>query len=366
MTLHFYLARRFLSHFALLFGAFFALALLTDATALLGQFGDKDMGVAETLRLALLKAPSGVYQMLSMIVILAALLMFRGLSRSSELVATRAAGVSALRTVAAPVSAAVLLGVFGLVAYNPLASTALAQFETETSRFQNGVVSTFSLSRQGLWLRQGSPTGQTVVFAARANYDATRLSEVTFFEFARDGKAQRRIEAASATLYDGAWHLGPGKVWSISVDDEVPDKQSQNFDSMKVGSNISSDQILESFGDPTTIPLWDLPAFIARLDRSGFTTSRHRTYFQIELSTPLLLAAMVILGAAFSMQHARKGGAGRKILFAVISGLAVYIIQDFAQILGSNGAVPVIAAAWGPPFAALLLALGLLLNLEEG
>ena len=92
MTLHLYLARRFLYRFLAIFGAFFALATLTDASAIFGAYESANLNLFDTLRLALLKAPSGVTQLLSMIVVLSSLTMFLGLSRSSELVATRAAG----------------------------------------------------------------------------------------------------------------------------------------------------------------------------------------------------------------------------------------------------------------------------------
>ena len=366
MTLHLYLARRFLWRFAALFMGFFALAVITDATALLGQFDSARVGLTDTLRLVLLKAPTGVYQLLPMIVVLASLALFLGLSRSSELVATRAAGFSALKSLVAPVLAAFIVGLIAVLAFNPLASATLRKFESETGRYRSGTVSSFSLTRSGLWLRQGSPLGQTVIFAKRANFDATRLSGVTFFEFTDAGIALRRIETSFASLSNGAWHLGPGKYWQINQQGQVPDKTAREFDTLSLPSDLTSDQILNSFGDPATISIWDTQSFISRLERSGFSTSRHRVHFQIELATPVLLMGMVLLGAAFSMRHARSARTGLMVLITVMAGLAVFILQDFAEILGSNGAVPVLAAAWVPPLSAILFALGMILHLEDG
>jgi lipopolysaccharide export system permease protein len=366
MILHFYFGRRFLWMFLGIFGSFFALTLLTEATSLFGQFEDSSIGVTDTLRLAMLKAPAAVYQLMSMITILASLMLFLGLSRKSELVATRAAGQSGLKILAAPVVVAMLLGVVGVIAFNPLAATALRQFESETGRYKSGSLSSFSLSRKGLWLRQGSDLGQTVIFASRANFDATRLSGVKFFEFGETGIVARRIETTFAVLKDGAWHLGPGKSWEINHPGQVPDKTARAFTTMILPSELTSDQILDSFGDPSMISIWNMQSFIDRLERSGFATNKHRVYFQIELATPVLLAAMVLIGAALSMRHARSGRTGIMVLFTVVAGLAVFIFQDFAQILGSNGAIPIYAAAWGPPASAALFALGLLLHMEDG
>jgi lipopolysaccharide export system permease protein len=57
---------------------------------------------------------------------------------------------------------------------------------------------------------------------------------------------------------------------------------------------------------------------------------------------------------------------GLKVLFAVIAGFGLYYIRNFAQILGESGQIPVALAAWAPPVAALLLALGIILHLEDG
>ena len=47
-------------------------------------------------------------------------------------------------------------------------------------------------------------------------------------------------------------------------------------------------------------------------------------------------------------------------------GFGIYFIRNFAQILGESGQIPVALAAWSVPLAAILLSLGILLNLEDG
>lgn len=366
MTLHLYLARKFTWYFLAIFASFFALAVVTDAAALFGQFGDKNIGLSDILRLALLRAPSGVYQLLSIITVLASLVLYLSLSRKNELIATRAAGQSAFRSLAAPVLTAFLVGVIAVMALNPMAASSLRKFENETGRYKSGAASAFSLSRTGIWLRQGSKAGQTVIFAKKANFNATRLSGVTFWEFSKSGTALKRVEAAYARLANGGWNLGPGKYWVINRSGQVPDKTARRFKSLKLTSNLTSGQILDGFGNPSTVSIWNMQALIKRLKRSGFSTSKHQVYFQIELAKPLLLAAMVLIGGAFSMRHARAGGIGLAVLLTVLSGLMVYILQNFAQILGSSGAIPVAAAAWGPPVSAILLATGLILHKEDG
>ncbi|MGB5560093.1 MAG: LptF/LptG family permease, partial [Paracoccaceae bacterium] len=130
--------------------------------------------------------------------------------------------------------------------------------------------------------------------------------------------------------------------------------------------DLTRDQIRDSFGTPSAIPIWELPAFIDRLERAGFSARQHRVWLQMELALPLMLAAMVMIGAGFTMRHTRFGKTGMMVLLAILTGFATFFVRNFAQILGENGQIPILLAAWAPPIAAILMTLGLLLHLEDG
>ncbi len=86
----------------------------------------------------------------------------------------------------------------------------------------------------------------------------------------------------------------------------------------------------------------------------------------VELARPLFLVAMVLVGAAFTMRHSRLGGTGVAVLTSVLLGFTLYFVHNFARILGENGQIPVLLAAWAPPVASILLTMGLLLHAEDG
>ena len=86
----------------------------------------------------------------------------------------------------------------------------------------------------------------------------------------------------------------------------------------------------------------------------------------VNLVIAVLLAAMVLIAAGFTMRHARAGKTGQMVLLALAGGFLIFFLRSFAQILGENGQIPVVLAAWSPPIAAAFLALGLLLHLEDG
>ncbi len=222
------------------------------------------------------------------------------------------------------------------------------------------------MTEEGLWLRQGGASGQTVIHAARSNLDGTTLFDATFLGFDQDGRPTYRIQAAEARLVTGAWEILDAKEWRFGSVAEIPEAVAFVAEKMSLASNLTRDQILDSFGTPSSIPIWELPNFINHLEAAGFSARIHRTYLHMELALPVLLVAMVLVGAGFTMRHTRFGRTGLMVMLALALGFTLYFIRNFAAILGENGQIPVILAAWGPPVAAVFLPLGLLLHLEDG
>ena len=364
MTLSLYFMRRFAKAVAQVFLVFLGILMLIEMVDQLRRFSTQGFGMTQAAELAALNVPSSLYRILPLIVILGSITMFVGLARSSELVVVRAAGRSGLRFLLAPVLAALIMGTFAVAVLNPMVAAMSKQYESAYAKYARGSESVLSISDSGLWLRQGGADGQTVIQAARTDLDGTKLYAASFLTYDNDGVPLTRIEAAEALLVQGAWQLTDAKSWDLTLPN--PEVAARHQASMRLASDLTRERIRDSFGKPSAIPIWDLPTYIARIEAAGFSARAHRVWFQMELALPLLLATMVLVAAGFTMRHARFGRTGQMVLLAILSGFAIFFLRNFAQVLGQNGQIPIALAAWGPPAAASLLALGLLLHLEDG
>ncbi len=364
MTLNLYIARKFLMNFLLIAAGFALILVLLDLVEELHRAADSSIGFAQAARLAALNMPDGLYRILPLITILAALALFLSLARSSELVVIRAAGRSALRMLLSPVLTALALGFFAVGLLNPIVAVSSEAYKALLSHYASGPENVLSISREGLWLRQTAAAGQTVIRADHSSLDGTRLVGATFISLDGKGQPVQRVEAARADLTHGAWQLTDAKIWHF--DTPNPEQSARQASEMTLPSDLTRQQIRDGFGNPSEIPIWQLPDFIERLRKAGFSAREHRVWLQMEMALPLLLAAMVLIGAGFTMRHVRFGRTGMMVLAALISGFAIYFLRNFAQALGNSGQIPIALAAWAPPLIAILLSLGLLLHLEDG
>lgn len=365
MTLSLYIARRFLGMVARVFLIFFAIMMLIDMIDQLRRFSDPGISLGEAAHLSLMAVPESLYRILPLIFVMASVALFLGLARSSELVIVRASGRSGLRFLLAPVVTALILGALAVMVFNPLVAATKKEFDRLWSQHAAGGGSVLSVSDSGLWLRQGGAEGQTVIQAARANADGTELFGVTFLRFDRTGIAQERIEAETAVLGEGAWELTRAKRWNLAATNPEAGALTE-MAGTRIVSDLTRDTIRDSFGAPSAIPIWELSSYIKGLESAGFSARSHRVWMQMELALPLLLAAMVLVAAGFTMRHARFGRTGTMVMLAMAGGFFIFFLRNFAQVLGENGQIPVILSAWIPPVAATFLALGLLLHLEDG
>jgi len=365
MILDFYFARRFATNFLLIGAVFLALILLIDLIEQLRRFEGVDVSFGQLFRLTLLNAPAAINEILPLLMILSTIMLFVGLARSSELVVTRATGRSGIRALAGPLAVAALIGGLAVSTLNPIVAATSNRYQQLADTYRTGGPAALSLSGEGLWLRQGSPRGQSVIHATGYRDEPLTLYGVTILTYAAGGGPVRRIMAQNARLDGDDWVLANVKVWPL-ITGLNPETSAEEHETLRLPTTLTQERIRDSVGSATSISIYDLPATIRELAQAGFSTKRHEVWFQAELARPLFLMAMVLVGAAFTMRHARFGGTGVAVLASVLLGFTLYFIRNFAQILGENGQIPVAMAAWAPPVAATLLMMGLLLHAEDG
>jgi Predicted permeases len=173
MILHMYIARRFLRSLGIVIAVFVGILLPIDIAEQMRRIGG-DQGLGAVVELSLLNLPRALYMWLPLFVMLATLVLFLGLARTSELVVVRGAGRSAIRSAASPVLVAFGIGVLALLILNPIVAATSREYQMTVARYQGAEQRTVSVSAEGLWLRQGTLSEQTVIHAEGTNSD-TRI-----------------------------------------------------------------------------------------------------------------------------------------------------------------------------------------------
>jgi lipopolysaccharide export system permease protein len=358
-TLWRYLAVQFITGVAAMYLGLLFLAFSLDVAGLIDHTTAKHVPTLTVIGMAILQLPDLGLKLMPFSVLLGGVFAFVRLSRSQELVAVRAAGVSAWSLLAPSLVVAVLLGVATVLLLTPLTSRMLVEYSAMEAKYIRGQESQLAISRNGLWLRQGDSKAQSVIHALRVTDQGLRLEEIIIFLYGPADKFLGRIDAKSGALGTGVWTLKDAWISDAAG-------KSMHRDIYELPTTLTPAQIQESFASPETMSFWDLPTFIKAARKAGFSATRYMLYFDSLLVLPALFAAMVFMAASFSLHHARMGGLLRVILYSALAGFGVYFFANIATALGDTGILPVALAASAPAAASILLGMTLVFHQEDG
>ena len=365
-TLTVYVALRFLAATSLMVLSLTGLVALFDFIELLRRAANRgDVGFGIAAEIAGMRLPFVAMQILPFGILLGGIVAFWRLTRSSELIVARAAGVSAWGFLLGPLAVAFLLGAAATAGLSPLSSALLARAERLDQAYlrTGGGFSTLAGGR--LWLRQADreldPRGVAII-AGRPlarGVAGFELHDVSIWRLSGDDRPLARIEAPRARLTPGTWGLDGAVSFGRDRGGTPPA-------AITLPTELTPERIQNSFASPETLSFWSLPEFIEVLEGAGFSAVRHRIQFQSLLALPSLALVMALLAAGFSMRSSRRGGVTQMIGAGVAAGFALFVLARVSNEFGEAGTLPVVLAAWAPTVAGMLLALALLLHLEEG
>ena len=359
-----YVVRQFLKAFGIALGVIMGVIYLFDVIELLRRASTHgNAGYAALLELGLLKLPQMLETVLPFSVLVGAMACLWQLTRSNELVVARAAGTSVWEILAPVVGTALLIGIVEITLFNPLSAALYRTYE----HMQDELALTspnnpLLFGENGLWLREGQGDKQIWIHAQAARQEGFILKLRGMSVTVTDQRNQLlySVEAPLGELKDGTFHLTNPAVMKPGV--AVTHQPSMDFT-----TQLTLARIQNNFASPESLSFWELPGFIKFFESAGFSANRQRLYFQSLLAMPLLLCAMMLLAAVFSLTpNLRSGGVATRVAAATGSGFVLYFFTRVVYALGVSATLPVSMAAWSPAVVVSLIGLGALFHLEDG
>jgi lipopolysaccharide export system permease protein len=359
-TLSVYLGRQFLTSLGVALLGLGTLVFLFDMIEQLRRASGENIGFGVVVGMSLLQLPTLLQKILPFAALFGGMFAFARLTRTHELVVARAAGVSVWQFMMPAFLITFALGAFVVTVFNPLAALLANRHELLEARYFQGRPTLLSVTRTGLWFRHATEGGHEVLHARAVSQQGVELVDVIIIQQAgANDRYVGRIDAKSAILRDGYWDLTDA---TISPADGRPEKHPR----YQLRTELTLGQMQDSFASPETISFWSLPRFIALLKDSGFAAVKHRLHWHSILSAPLLLLAMVLIAATFSLRLTRRGGTGLLVTGGILAGFVFFVLSDVVLAFGLSGKIPAVLAAWTPAGVSTLIGLSLMFHLEDG
>lgn len=355
-----YVGRQFLGWCGSTFCALVFLIALFDAIELLRRTSSIEaVTLGTVIAMTLFKLPHLAQEAIPFAVLFGGMMAFWRLNRHHELVVARAAGLSAWEFLLPVLLIAFTIGAIKLTVYSPFSSAMLMHFERLEAQYIRGKPSLAAISGEGLWLRQSTKDGHYVLHAAGIHPQRMELNQVLVLGLRGDDRFDYRIDAEQAVLEPGVWRLVNARI-------NRPNAAAIDLPVFRIATDLTHENIQDSFATPETLSFWALPAFIEILERAGFSALRHKLYLQSQIADPILLCAMVLFAAAFTLRPLRRGGTTMLVSAGIATGFLTYFASDVVYALGLSARIPIPLSAWSPAIVGCLLGSAVLFHLEDG
>jgi lipopolysaccharide export system permease protein len=353
----FYMVRLFLTRS---FAVLVALVLILMTLDLLGESGKilavPGNGDAELWHYVALRIPLLISRFLPFSVLLGALIAFVGLNQNSEVVAMKAAGLSAHQILAPLVVASIGIAA-ALFAFNETVVVKSGRVVTAWSDNDYKPVPPESGVLSSVWLLNGEDLVRAGLVVGRP--PRLHAERVTIYD-RTGGVLQREIEAAKATPLPGnRWLLSDVRIYDANMNMIRRTPELTGMD------GISQSQLTLAKVNPDQLDYWTLRKRIAELEDAGRPADEARAGLAHKISGPLSTLLMPLLAAVAAFGLARSGQVMVRAAAGMALGFAYFVADNFSLAMGNAGAYPPLIAAWAPFLLFLLIGETVLVRTEE-
>jgi LPS export ABC transporter permease LptG/LPS export ABC transporter permease LptF len=359
-----YVLKEFLSTFALVLVTFVMLMLVFTFFELLGDIIRNRTPLVTVGEYLINLTPSMVYAITPLSVLVAVLVVFGVLNRSSELTAMKASGISLYRVVVPVLVISSMLAVSLFVFDELYLPKANRQQEALRNVIKGKPAQTVEHPGHKWIFGQQEPGRPGQIFYYEF-FDADRdtFGNITVFEFDPETfSISKRIFASDARwepsihqwVFEHGWErtfqgaeIASYRTFGLSTFPEITERpQYFKKDNTLLSSEMSFSQ---------------LSAYIRDLRQSGFDTMRLRVQLNRKLSYPLITLVMAILAVPFALSTGKRGSL-TGIAVAIGVAIAYFVVDGSFEALGSVNLLPAILAAWSPDVVFALIGGYLLLR----
>ena len=356
-TLTAYLARLFVSRIAamlfMLVLVLMMLDLLSNSGKILAVPGN---GQAQLLTYAGLRIPQLIQSFLPYAVLLATLITLVGLNQNSEVIAMKAAGLSAHQVLAPLLLTALVVSVASF-AFNERVVTRASATLSAWQGNDFAAVPPSSDTRANVYYSDGTNVLSAGSLTGRGN--AIVLGNVTWYRRGPGGGIIDQITAPSGRYANPGWRLENAERF------EVNSARTEKIGTVVVGQALTPAQLDLGKVDPDGTAFWDLSSSIDAYDAAGRRTAELRAKWWHKLSGPFAAFLMPLLGAVAAFGLARSGQLFVRALIGMALGFAYFVVDNAALSMGSFGGYSPLLAAWAPFVLFLLIGETVLIRTEE-
>lgn len=343
-----YVVREFFGMFLVVLGSFVTLMLVFTFFELVGDIIRNHVALGMVGDYLFNLAPSMIYTITPLAVLIAVLVTFGVFNRNSEIVAMKATGISLYRLAIPVVSIAAILALGLFVFDDYYLPSANRRQEFLRSTIKGRPPQTF-LHPEEKWIfgQSGQSEPAHIFYYQFFDRDDDAFANLSVFEFDPTTFALSRRIFASRAVWDDtsrSWHFLNGWMRDVNGNKrEYREFKSTTFSEIREDPGYFKKENLQS----QEMNFQQLRTYIRDLRQSGFDTMRLRVALWHKLAYPLIAVIMAMLAIPFALSMGRRGSL-TGVAVAIAVALAYWVVDGLFGAMGNVNYLPAALAAWSP------------------
>ena len=306
-------------------------------------FKDLKVNIIIPFYLSLLFVPSLIFSMFPFIILLSGIWFFMKIKKNDEIIGMKASGMSNLSIITIPGILSLLLGVFMILAFNPLASTLVKNYESIKGKYEKKQDYLAAVTVNGIWIKEKRLDKNFIIRSE--NLKNNSLINLTIYEFDNNYNFIKRIESEIAEIISKDWKLKNSKI--IDKDGKIIE---ENVKTLSYISQYDVKKIKSLYSNLDTISFWNLNKEIKVLEERGYSTGEMRAKLHRSFAFPFFLLSMVLLSGVFTLGTKVKESNWHYIFVAILASVLIFYLNDFSAALGKTDKLSVEVSVWMPIF----------------
>jgi len=332
-TLDRYLYRTVLVYTGMAMAVLLTLGALFLFISQQSDIGVGNYGAADAFLFTMLNLPQSAFELLPIGALIGALMGLGHLASGSELVVTRASGVSVWR-IAWPVGLAGLTLTLIMYGIGEYAAPSLAQFAKREKTTDKLADVSFAGSSSA-WVKDG-----TLILRVQTGEVDQAFGGVSLFQLDGPTKLRSIQRAERISVADpGRWSLHNVRT-SRFGDDHV---SGDLVDAVSMQSTVNPEFLGLAATDPQLLTLRGLASYIDHLRRNSLETAVYEIGYWSRIARHFAVIVVTLLALPFVFGPLRTTGAGTRTVIGVLLGVVFFLItgtvEKGGQLFGLNPAL---------------------------
>lgn len=354
-----FLLRYYLRIVLLCSSAFITIYLLIDFFEKVDDFIEHQAAARDYLIYLFNSIPFIFVQILPLAVLTAMVLTLGGLSRTNEVTAMRACGISLWRIIRPLMGLALVLS-FALLLLNEMVVPWNSKQLNLLLEVKLQGKQPLQLTRHEIWYRNNN----RIINIKLAAPERKILKGISIFTLGPAQKIVSRLDTPLARYQNQEWQADTLVIRFFDPESgQLLKRETQ--DRQVIAINMQPQDFIARDDINSELNFRQLAQMARQMEEQGFDASHQRVDMHNRLAAPFTCLIMAFLGVPFALQRGRKSNIALGIGLSLSIGIGYFIIQSLVTAFGYAGALPPFFAAWTANFIFLLLGLWLLLNVRE-